>query len=160
MKGSTETIENLNKSLEGELFAIMQYILHSESCEDLGYNKLAEIIKSDAMQEMGHAEKLIERILFLEGTPKLKMNREVEWKKDFRKNFEDQLAAEFEGIKIYKEGIEISRKTEDAGTRKLLEEIIKDEEDHVDWIEAQLNLIEQVGLENYLSQNIYNDEEE
>jgi bacterioferritin len=158
MKGAPEIIEMLNKSLEGELYAIMQYILHSESCEDLGYEKLAEIIKKDAMQEMHHAEILIERILFLEGTPKMKMNREMSWEEDIRRNFKAQLAAEMEGLKIYRDGIKLSQKLEDTGTRTLVEGIIKEEEDHVDWIESQLVMIEQVGVENYLAQQIYDEE--
>jgi bacterioferritin len=158
MKGAPEIIEMLNESLEGELYAIMQYILHSESCEDLGYEKLAEIIKKDAMQEMHHAEILIERILFLEGTPKLKMSRDMSWEADIRLNFKAQLAAEMDGLKIYRNGVKLSQKLEDTGTRTLIEGIVKDEEDHVDWIEAQLGMIEQVGVENYLAQQIYDDE--
>ncbi len=158
MKGAPEVIEMLNQSLEGELYAIMQYILHSESCDDLGYEKLAGIIKKDAMQEMHHAEILIERILFLEGTPKLKMNRELSWKEDISLNFKAQLAAEMDGLKIYRDGVKLTQKPEDTGTRILIESIIKDEEDHVDWIESQLVMIEQVGVENYLAQQIYDDE--
>ncbi len=154
MKGAPEIIDILNKSLEGELFATMQYILHSETCEHLGYNKLAAYIKQEAIQEMGHAEKLTERILFLEGTPKMRMNREMGWDSNIKKDLEMQLKAEFEGIDIYKEGVRLCRKLEDAGTRKLLETIIQDEEDHVDWIEEQFNLIEQVGMENYLAQQM------
>ncbi|MEJ2636652.1 MAG: bacterioferritin [Calditrichia bacterium] len=158
MKGAAEIIEYLNKSLEGELYAIMQYILHSETMEHLGYDKLAAHIKQEAMQEMVHAEKLTERILFLEGTPKMLMNREIKWEQDFRKNLESQLNAEMEGIAIYKEGVKRSREVEDAGTRQLFQSIIKEEEDHVDWIESQFNLIEKVGLENYLAQHMHGDE--
>jgi bacterioferritin len=159
MKGSQKIIDILNKSLEGELYATMQYILHSESCEDLGYQKLAAFLKKEAIQEMGHAEKLIERILFLEGTPKLQMNRQVSWEKEIQKNLDAQLAAEFEGIDIYKKGVNLSRDLEDTGTRNILESIIKDEEDHVDWIEAQLGLLVEVGVENYLAQQMYNGQE-
>ncbi|MFZ0390050.1 MAG: bacterioferritin [Calditrichia bacterium] len=159
MKGSPKIIEALNKSLEGELYAIMQYILHSESCEDLGYGKLAGFLTKESRQEMHHAERLVERIIFLEGTPKMKMNREITFHKDMKKNLQDQLDAEIEGIEQYRQGIKISREVEDAGTRQLLEEIIKDEEDHVDWIEAQQDLIANVGMENYLAQQIYSDAE-
>jgi bacterioferritin len=160
MKGSPKIIDILNKALEGELFAIMQYILHSESCEDLGYHKLATFLKQEAMQEMHHAEMLIERILFLEGTPKLQMNRMVSWEKEMKKNLDAQLAAEVEGIDIYKKGVKLSHELEDTGTRNMLEGIIKDEEDHVDWIEAQLGLLDEVGIENYLAQQMHNGEKE
>jgi len=160
MKGSPEIIKILNKSLEGELYAIMQYILHGESCEDLGYKKLAAFIKKEAIQEMNHAESLIERILFLEGTPNMKMNRNLGWEKAVRKNFEAQLKAEMDGIKIYEDGIQLARKLEDTGTRNLFESIIKDEEEHVDWIESQIGLLDEVGIENYLAQQMHDDEEE
>lgn len=155
MKGSGKIIEILNQALEGELFAIMQYVLHSESCENLGYHKLANVFMDEAKQEMTHAEKLTERILFLEGTPEMKMNREVRFDNDMRRNLEAQLRAEFEGLDIYKKGVDLSREVKDAGTRQVLEEIIEDEEEHVDWIEAQQDLITQVGMENYLAQQIY-----
>ncbi len=159
MKGSPKVIDMLNKALEGELFAIMQYVLHGESCEDLGYQKLAEIITQDARQEMRHAEMLTERILFLEGKPKLKMNREVSWEEDIRDNFKAQLDAEMEGLEIYRNGVKLTRELEDSGTRTLIEKIITDEEDHVDWIESQLTMIEQMGVQNYLAQQIYDEEE-
>lgn len=155
MKGSTEVLENLNLALEGELYAIMQYILFSETCEDWGYHKLAAAYKSEAIQEMGHAERLVERIVFLEGTPHMTMNREIKADRNMQKNLEMNLQAEMDGIAIYRDGIDIAREKEDNGTRKMLEEILKQEEDHVDWIEAQMNIIDQVGLENYLAQQMH-----
>jgi bacterioferritin len=155
MKGNPQIIDVLNKSLEGELYAILQYILHSETAEDLGYQRLEEVFTGESRQEMGHAEMLIERIIFLEGTPQLKMNREVKWEKEFRKNLESQHRAELEGLEIYHNGVKLARETGDDGTRKLFEEIIKQEEEHVDWIEAQYDLLDQVGVENYLAKQIY-----
>lgn len=155
MKGNKEIYDVLNRSLEGELFAIMQYILHSETCEHLGYNRLAAKLKQEAISEMGHAERLTERLLFLEGTPQMKMNREVKWDKGFTKNLQAQLDAEHGGLSIYHEGVELARKLGDDGSRQLFESIITEEEEHVDWIESQLSRIEQVGLENYLSQQLH-----
>lgn len=159
MKGSPEIIDILNKSLEGELYAVMMYMLHAETCENMGYEKLAATLKTEAIQEMQHAEKLIERILFLEGRPEMRMNRRVAWEAEFGKNLQDQLQAELEGIAIYKEGVRLSRKKEDAGTRQLFQQIIREEEEHVDWIETQQNLIAEVGLANYLARQMHGDSE-
>lgn len=150
MKGNNNVIAKLNAILADELTAINQYILHSEMCANWGYERLHKAIEKRAITEMRHAEKLIARILFLEGMPivsnlnRLNIGSQVE---DQHTN--DWLAEEI-AIKGYNEGIRLATEANDAGTVELLKENLKEEEAHIDWIEAQLEQIKQMGLQNYL----------
>lgn len=150
MKGHQEILDKLNKLLSEELAAISQYMVHSEMCEDWGFDGLHEEIESRAIHEMKHAESLIGRILFLEGDPKVSNLGEINVGKDIEQQIEYDLAAEMLAVKLYNEGIRLAVKLDDNGTRELLESILVDEEDHVDWLEAQQDLIDQMGLSEYL----------
>ncbi len=150
MKGHEKIIAALNDYLADELTAINQYIVHSEMCADWGYGKLHDAIEKRAIDEMKHAEKLIGRILFLEGTPivsELKKMR-VGAKVDIQ--LKNDHESETEAVKAYNDGIRLCAELGDNGTRELLEDNLEDEEAHIDWLETQLDQIEQMGLPNYL----------
>jgi bacterioferritin len=154
MKGKPKIIEKLNALLADELTAINQYIVHSEMCANWGYERLHEAIEKRAITEMKHAEKLIERILFLDGTPIVSKLNKIEIGSDVKAQFENDLDAERMAVQAYNEGIQLAVESGDNGTRALLESILTDEEDHVDWLEAQLAQIEQIGIENYLTEQM------
>lgn len=150
MKGNKELLTVLNSLLADELTAINQYMVHSEMCENWGYGKLHSAIRKQAMDEMHHAEWLIERIIFFEGAPTvsklntLKIGKTVS--EMISNDDEDELAA----VRSYNDAIKLARETNDQGTVDLLTKILKMEEGHVDWAEIQRAQIEQMGLENYL----------
>ncbi|HEY5157074.1 MAG TPA: bacterioferritin [Anaerolineales bacterium] len=154
MKGNDRIIEKLNFLLADELTAISQYMVQAEMCANWGYKILTETIEKRAKDEMKHAEKHIDRIIFLEGRPvvselnKMRIGENVE---AFHKNDWD---AENGAIKAYNDSIKLAVELEDSGTREMLESILKDEEDHIDWIEAQLDQIIQMGIQVYLSEQI------
>jgi bacterioferritin len=154
MKGNARVIEKLNFLLADELTAISQYMVQAEMCANWGYKHLAETIEKRAKDEMKHAEKHIERIIFLEEKPivselnKMHVGDAVE---AFHKNDWD---AENNAIQAYNESIKLATEMGDNGTREMLESILKDEEDHIDWIEAQLDQIKQMGVQVYLSEQI------
>lgn len=154
MKGNEKVLEALNARLAEELTAINQYIVHAEECEDWGYEKLAQAIKARAIQEMKHAEALIERILFLEGKPLVTKLNPINIGEEVPQFHRFDLAAEYEAVKAYNETIKLAAEQGDNATKVMLEGILKDEEAHVDWLEAQLDQIEQMGLENYLAQQV------
>jgi bacterioferritin len=154
MKAKPKIIEKLNALLADELTAINQYIVHSEMCANWGYERLHEAIEKRAITEMKHAEKLIERILFLDGTPIVSKLNKIEIGSDVKAQFENDLDAERMAVQAYNEGIQLSVESGDNGTRALLESILADEEHHVDWLEAQLDQIEQIGIENYLTEQM------
>jgi len=150
MKGDPKVIKALNDALREELTAINQYFVHAEMCENWGYKKLADYIKKQSIDEMKHAEVLIERVLFLDGTPtmeplKLTVGATV------RNMIESDLALELGAVKQYNAAVLIATQEKDNGSRDLLVKLLKDEEDHVDWLEAQLHQIKEVGYERYLS---------
>jgi bacterioferritin len=152
LKGNRKITQTLNTLLADELTAINQYIVHSEMCADWGYERLHEAIEKRAIAEMKHAEKLIARVLFLEGTPLVSQLNEIQIGSDVKAQFESDLAAEQMAVRAYNEGIQLAVETGDNGTRTLLESILTDEEDHVDWLEAQLDQIKQIGIQNYLTE--------
>jgi bacterioferritin len=154
MKAKPKIIEKLNALLADELTAINQYIVHSEMCANWGYERLHEAIEKRAITEMKHAEKLIERILFLDGTPIVSKLNKIEIGSDVKAQFENDLDAERMAVQAYNEGIQLAVESGDNGTRALLESILADEEHHVDWLEAQLAQIEQIGIENYLTEQM------
>jgi bacterioferritin len=154
MKGNDSLLEVLNALLADELTAINQYMVHSEICENWGYEKLHKAIQKQAFDEMHHAEWLIERILFLEGIPIVSKLNPISIGKtvpDIIKNdYNDELGA----VKAYNEGIRLAREVKDQASSDLLSKILKMEEGHIDWAEAQQEQIEQMGLQNYLQKQI------
>jgi bacterioferritin len=151
MKGNEKIIENLNFLLEDELTAINQYIVHSEMCANWGYERLHKTIEKRAVEEMKHAEKLIARILFLDGIPVVSSLNKVKIGAQVEAQFKNDLNSEEHTLKIYNDGIHLTIKLTDSGTRELLEAILLEEERHIDWLEAQLNQIKQMGIQNYLA---------
>ena len=150
MKGNAEVIACLNKALSEELTAVNQYFVHAEMCENWGYKKLADLIKKQSIDEMKHAEELIERILFLEGKPqmvtqKLTIGSVVP---DMLKN---DLKLEISAVEMYNNFVNIAAKKNDQGTVELFKELLEDEEGHVDKLEEQLDQLKDMGLQVYLS---------
>jgi bacterioferritin len=154
MKGKPEVLKVLQEMLEEELGAINQYFLHSEMCENWGYERLSKHIKKTSINEMGHAEKIIERMLFLEGMVSLSGLPKLNIGKDVKQALENDLALELGAVHGYNEGVATCRKVGDNGTADFLKGILAEEEGHVDFFEEQLGLIEQVGLQNYLAQQL------
>ena len=150
MKGSEKIISMLNEFLADELTAISQYIVHSEMCANWDYGKLHEKTEKRAIDEMKHAEKLIARILFLEGTPIVSNLRKMNIGANVEAQLKNDKAGEADAIKAYNEGIRLCLELGDNGTRELIDANLHDEEDHLDWLEAQLDQIAQMGLQNYL----------
>ena len=154
MKGKEKIIEMLNFLLADELTAINQYMVHSEMCDNWGYEKLHKKIEERAIEEMKHAEKLIARILFLEGRPIVSNLNKINIGAEVPAQHQNDWAAEEGAIKNYNEGIRLALELGDNGSRELMDSILKDEEDHIDWIEAQLDEIKQMGVQNYLVEQI------
>jgi bacterioferritin len=150
MKGNPKVIEQLNRALREELTAINQYFLHAEMCENWGYGKLARYIKKQSIDEMKHAETLMERILFLDGTPSMDPLA-LTIGNNVKGMFESDLKLEIEAVAMYNEAVRIAFENKDNGTRDLFVDLLKDEEEHVDWLEAQLHQIEEIGYERYLT---------
>jgi bacterioferritin len=150
MKGNEKIIESLNARLAEELTAINQYMVHSEMCDNWLYEKLHKMIEKRAIEEMKHAEKIIARILFLEGIPIVSNLNKVHIGAVVEKMHANDRAAEEMAIKGYNETIRLAVEVGDNGTREIIEGILRDEEDHIDWIEAQLDQIKQMGVQNYL----------
>jgi bacterioferritin len=159
MKGNPKVIAELNKALREELTAINQYFLHAEMCENWGYKKLSDFIKKQSIGEMKHAEVLIERILFLDGSPSMQP-LELTVGGNVKAMIESDLALEIGAVKQYNDAVAISAKEGDNGSRDLLVQLLKDEESHVDFLEAQVHLIKELGYERYLTQQMGEDEGE
>jgi bacterioferritin len=151
MKGQQEVIDKLNKLLAEELTAINQYFLHAEMCGDWGYDKLHKTLEARAIQEMKHAEKLIERILFLEGSPIVSELNKITIGENVLKQLQNDHEAENNAIKMYNDAVALTSQLGDNGTKILTESILTEEEEHIDWIEEQLDQIEQMGYERYLN---------
>ena len=151
MKGKPEIIDKLNFLLADELTAVNQYFVHAEECADWGFQLLHHTIEKRAIGEMKHAEKLISRILFLEGTPVVDKLNKIHISDNVLGMLENDREAEVEAIKAYNEAIKRMSELFDNGTKELLEAILRDEEDHLDFVEEQLGQIEQMGLVNYLT---------
>jgi bacterioferritin len=154
MKGNERIIEILNDLLSDELTAINQYMVHSEMCANWGYEKLHEADEKRAIDEMKHAEKLIGRILFLEGTPSVSKLKKITIGAEVEAQHKNDWAAEDGAIKAYNAAIALAVEVADNGTRELLESILKEEEVHIDWLEAQQDQIKQLGLQNYLVEQL------
>jgi bacterioferritin len=158
-KGNPRVIAELNKALREELTAINQYFLHAEMCENWGYKKLSDFIKKQSISEMKHAEVLIERILFLDGSPSMQP-LELTVGGTVKAMIESDLALEIGAVKQYNDAVALATKEGDNGSRDLLVQLLKDEESHVDFLEAQVHLIKELGYERYLTQQMGENEEE
>lgn len=151
MKGNEKVIEALQSVLTAELTAINQYFIHAEMCENWGMKKLAGLIKQDSIQEMKHAEVSIERMLFLESSPDMTKPMQINVGQALPEMFKSDLALEYEAVANLNKLIAVATTAADNGTRDLFLTILKDEEEHVDWLETQLSMIEQMGLQNYIA---------
>ena len=154
MKGNTHIIDQLNARLSDELTAINQYMVHSEMCANWRFDELHEVIEKRAIEEMKHAEKLIGRILFLEGRPVVNKLGGLHIGGDVAEQLKNDCDSETQAIKDYNEDIRLTVELGDNGTREMLESILKDEENHLDWLEAQLDQIKQMGIQNYLADQV------
>jgi len=154
MQGNDGVIAALNDLLADELTAISQYMVHSEMCDNWGYGRLHEAVEKRAIDEMKHAEKLIARLLFLEGKPIVSKLKEIHIGAEVEGQLRNDLAAELGAVKGYNNGIRLTVEVGDNGTRALFESILGDEEVHIDWLEAQLDQIQQMGIQDYLGQQI------
>ena len=154
MKGNDQIIDVLNQALTVELTAINQYFVQAKMCKNWGLFKLGKKHYEESMGEMKHAEKLIDRILFLEGTPEIARYDVIRVGTDVKEQFENDLKLETKGVNLYNEGVTLAAQLKDNGTRDLLNGILVESEEHVDWLETQLGLIQMVGLPNYLQEQM------
>lgn len=159
MKGHPDIIEALNRALTIELTAINQYFVQSKMCKNWGFLKLAHKHWEESMGEMKHADKLIDRILFLEGVPNIARYDVIRVGTDVKEQFENDLKLETGGVAAYNELVNQSIQLKDNGTHALALEILTDSEEHVDWLETQLGLIASVGLQNYLAEQMAGDDD-
>jgi bacterioferritin len=157
MKGNVKVLEQLNRALREELTAINQYFLHAEMCENWGYDKLSKYIKKQSIGEMKHAESLMERILFLDGTPSMEP-LSLSIGSNVKDMIKSDLDLEINAVAMYNEAVQIAFENKDNGSRDLFVELLKDEEEHVDWLEAQVHQIKEVGYERYLSMQMSEEE--
>jgi bacterioferritin len=151
MKGNSEVVQHLNKLLANEQSAFNQYMLHSQLLKNWGIGKMAAAEHEEAMEEVGHAEQLIDRILYLEGTPKVEGGKPAQMSADVREVLQRNLELEVNGIADLREGIAVAQRTGDAVSRELMVKILTDEEHHEDHLQTQLQLIDKVGIENYIT---------
>ena len=151
MKGDEKLLDALNELLADELTAISQYMVHSEMCDNWGYDRLHGKVEARAVEEMKHAEKLIARILFLEGTPVVSKLREMHIGAAVPDQLANDLSAELDAVRTYNAAIKVAGDASDFATREMLESILQDEDRHLDWLEEQHDQIEQMGVQIYLS---------
>jgi len=154
MKGNPKVIAELNRALKEELMAINQYFLHAEMCENWGYKKLSTYIKKQSIDEMRHAESLIERILFLDGTPSLTDPMQLSVGSNVKQQLESDLKLEIAAVALYNNAVKVARDEGDNASRELFERLLNNEEEHIDWLEAQVHQIQEMGYERYLGQQI------
>ncbi len=154
MRGDAEVIEVLSAVLTAELTAINQYFVHAKMSENWGYAKIADNKRSEAISEMKHADRIIERILFFEGTPNMQRLNPVRVGENVPEQHAVDLELEIDAVKRLNEGIALCREKADNGTRELLEEILHEEEEGIDYLEAQLGIIEEIGKERYLAEQM------
>ncbi len=154
MKGNEKILEVLNNLLSDELTAISQYMVHSEMCDNWRYMELHKAVEERAITEMKHAEKLIARILFLDGTPVVSSLKKINIGAGIESQFANDLAAEYGAVKGYNDGIRLAYELGDNGSRELMDSILTDEEEHVDWLEAQIDQVKVMGLQSYLVEQV------
>lgn len=155
MKGNKKIIDALNELLTGELTGINQYFIHYKMCSNWGYKRLAKKNYEESIGEMKHADDLIERILFLDGIPNMQRLNKVAVGETPTEQLRLDLALEYDAQKKFNQAIALAVEVGDNGTRELLDEMLESEEGHIDWLEAQLTLIEQIGEKMYLAQQIH-----
>lgn len=155
MKGNDKVLKALNESLKAELTAINQYFLHASMCHNWGYQRLAKKNREESISEMKHAEKLLERILFLEGAPNMTDLHAIKIGANVKQQLESDLALEIRAVTQLNDAIRLATDAGDNASRELFEEILVDEEEHVDYLEAQLGMIKEIGLELYLAQQMH-----
>src|SRR5215208_6145590 len=160
MKGNDKILEALNRALTIELTAINQYFCQAKMCKNWGFLRLGKKHYEESMGEMRHAERLIDRILFLEGVPEIARYDVIRVGADVKEQFENDLTLELGGVKHYNEAIDLCMKVKDHGTREILGPILAESEEHVDWLETQLGVIAEIGLQNYLSEQLGSDAED
>jgi bacterioferritin len=159
MKGDSKIIAILNEVLKAELTAINQYFLHAEMCENWGYQRMAKHTRKESIEEMQHAEILMERILYLDGTPNMSDYFKINIGQNLKQQLQNDLDLEYNAVKRLNDGIKQSVAAGDNGSRELLEKILVDEEHHIDWLEGQLYMIKEMTYENYLAQQLGEGEE-
>jgi len=155
MQGDADIIAALNEVLAAELTAINQYFIHHKMCADWGYGRLSDKKREESIEEMNHADKVIERILFFDGVPNMQRMNPVRVGEDPIEQHRLDLALEMDAVGRLNKAVTLAREKADNGTRDLLEAILKDEEESVDWHEAQLHLVEEIGKERYLAEMIH-----
>jgi bacterioferritin len=154
MKGNEEVLSLLNNLLTNELTAINQYFVHAKMCHNWGFERLASKIHDESIDEMKHADEVISRILFLEGVPNMQRYHKLHIGETVKEQFESDLQLEYAAIAFLNQGVEACRKAGDNATESMMTKILVSEEEHTDWLESQLELMRQVGEQNYLSQQI------
>ena len=155
MKGNDDVLTILNEVLTGELTAINQYFVHAKMCDNWGYQRIASHTRDESIDEMKHAERIVERILFLEGVPNLQRLGPLKVGESVVEQFRNDLAVEIAALERLHRGIALAIEKTDVGTREMLADILVDEEEHVDWLETQLETIAQIGVEHYLAQQLH-----
>jgi bacterioferritin len=154
VKGDSRVIAVLQDVLKAELTAINQYFLHAEMCSNWGYENLYQKVRKESIEEMRHAEALIERILYFDGTPSMNGPFKINIGRTALEQMKNDLQVEYDAVERLNEGVKLCTEAGDAGSRELLEHILVDEEEHIDWIEGQLHAIEEMGIQSYLSQQL------
>ncbi|MBZ5647755.1 MAG: bacterioferritin [Acidobacteriia bacterium] len=157
MRGNEKVMEQLNAALSAELTAIVQYMVQAEMCHNWGYQRLGGLTKRRAIEEMKHAEGLIERILFLDGTPAVDLALVPKVGANVQQQLETDLRDETDAVRQYNQAVKVCSDAGDAGSRELFEHMIQDEERHADFLEAQLHSIEELGIANYLAEQLKGD---
>jgi bacterioferritin len=158
MKGNEGVIAFLNEVLKAELTAINQYFLHSEMCSNWGYKKLAGSMRKESIEEMQHAEALMERILYLDGTPTMNELFPLRIGKNVREMMDNDLQLEYDAVARLNKGIKLCVEVNDNGSRELAVKILTDEEHHIDYLEAQIHAIQEMGYDNYLAQHLHGED--
>jgi bacterioferritin len=158
MKGNDKVLGYLQECLTAELTAINQYFLHAEMMENWGYKRLAKFTKKESIEEMRHAEKLLERMLYLDGSPNMTKLFDLRIGQNVKDQITNDLALEYEAVPRLNKAVAAAVEAGDNGSRELFEKILMDEEHHVDYLEAQLGMIKEMGYENYLAQHIHEED--
>ncbi|MFY9910366.1 MAG: bacterioferritin [Candidatus Sulfotelmatobacter sp.] len=154
MRGHAKVIEQLNAALSSELTAIVQYMTQSEMCQNWGYTRLGDLTKARAIEEMKHAERLIERIIFLDGVPSVEVGLKPQLGGKVQEQMEINLKDEVDAVRQYNDAVNVCVEAKDEGSKALFEGMIRDEERHTDFLEAQLHSIHEMGIANYLAQQL------
>ena len=157
MKGNEQVLKLLNELLTNELTAINQYFVHAKMCQNWGYGRLAKKLREESIDEMRHADEIVGRILFLEGVPNLARYHALRIGETVREQLECDLQVEYAAIEFLNKGIAAARAAADNATEAMMTKILVAEEEHTDWIETQLELMRQVGEQNYLAQQLANE---